>query len=75
MDATGSKSGAGKGSPNSPQFLSARDFAETTGIPLRSLQRYLAQGLIPGAVRVGPGTKWRISPPTKDFGHIKDRPK
>lgn len=80
MDGTGgksgaSKSGAGEASSNSPRFLSARDFAETTGIPLRSLHRYLAQGLIPGAVRVGPGTKWRISPPTKNFGHIQDCPK
>lgn len=47
-----------------PRVLSARDYAELKGIPLRSLRRYLAQGLIPGAERVGPGKKWRITTTT-----------
>lgn len=51
-----------------PLFMGARDFAEATGIPLRSLHRYLVRGLIPGAERVGPGTKWRIPVYASAFG-------
>lgn len=55
-------------SPALPQFVTARDFAESTGIPLRTLHRNLIEGLIPGAARVGPGKKWRIAMPTKELG-------
>lgn len=46
--------------PSPPRFLTARQFAESTGIATRTVQRYLERGLVPGAVRFGPGTKWRI---------------
>lgn len=39
--------------------LSSREFALATGVPLRSVQRYLQRGLIPGAFRIGDG-QWRI---------------
>lgn len=47
--------------PSSPRrFISVREFAESVGIPPRTMNRYLEQGLVSGAMRFGPGTKWRI---------------
>lgn len=68
MDGESGRTGANGGSSDLPRFVGARDFAESTGIPLRSLHRYLIRGLIPGAERVGPGTKWRIPLYASAFG-------
>lgn len=70
VDETSGTAGAHGNSSDLPRFVSARDFAESSGIPLRSVQRWLVRGLIPGAVRVGPGTKWRIPLHAKMFGTI-----
>lgn len=72
MDGKTGKADARGVSSDLPKFLGARDFAEATGIPLRSLHRYLVRGLIPGAERVGPGTKWRIPLRSNGFGKIRD---
>ena len=71
MDDTSGTAGAHGNSSDLPRFVSARDFAGSTGIPLRTLQRHLVRGLIPGAVRVGPGTKWRIPVHANAFGVIR----
>lgn len=47
--------------PSSPRrFIPVREFAASVGIPPRTMNRYLEQGLVSGAMRFGPGTKWRI---------------
>jgi len=42
------------------QSIKAAEAADLTGISHRSLRRYAAQGLIPGAYRVGTHGKWRF---------------
>ncbi len=62
MDGDTGTTGGHQVPPDLPaRFMSARDLAELKQIPMRTLYRYLEEGLIPGAERVGPGKKWRIN--------------